>query len=196
MNLGDKKEIEEYINSYRRLHQAPDIVWDDTIADYSQKWANYLSINNKFEHSTTDLYGENLAYFSGYNSSDPVILMKKAIDLWYDEIKLYDFSKPGFKSETGHFTCLVWKPTKKFGMGYAIQNDKVIVTFNSSPPCNEQSSFLQNVLPKIQSIVGSVKGKIEEPVDNKIQPEKSYSFLYITGGIILLGGAIVYFKNR
>jgi len=35
-----KTEITEYLNQYRRAHQAPDLVWDNTIANFSQTWAH------------------------------------------------------------------------------------------------------------------------------------------------------------
>jgi hypothetical protein len=54
------------------------------------------------------MYGENLAYFKGYDG-DPLTFIKWSIDMWYQEVEYYDFNKPGFKDTTGHFTCLVWK---------------------------------------------------------------------------------------
>ena len=54
-----KSEITNYINDYRAKHQSPPIIWDDTIASFSQQWAYYLLSNNLFQHSGSALYGEN-----------------------------------------------------------------------------------------------------------------------------------------
>jgi hypothetical protein len=148
---GQKIEITGYINQYRKAHQAPDLVWDETISTYSQTWANYLVINNLFQHSGSQLYGENLAYFKGYGT-DVMTLIKLSIDLWYKEIEYYNFSKPSFSSETGHFTCLVWKNSKTFGIGISIADDTAVISFNTSPPGNVVGEFEKNVLPKLSEI--------------------------------------------
>ena len=143
-----KNEITNYINNYRARHQSPPLTWDETIATFAQQWSFYLLSNNLFQHSGSALYGENLAYFEGYGY-DIITLFKKAIDNWYNEITLYDFTNPGYKQGTGHFTCLVWKSSTKFGMGFSIDpsnNNKVDITFNTEPPGNYQGQFAQNVL--------------------------------------------------
>ena len=143
-----KNEITNYINNYRARHQSPPLTWDETIATFAQQWSFYLLSNNLFQHSGSALYGENLAYFEGYGN-DIITLLKKAIDNWYNEITLYDFTNPGYKQGTGHFTCLVWKSSTKFGMGFSIDpsnNNKVDITFNTEPPGNYQGQFAQNVL--------------------------------------------------
>jgi hypothetical protein len=152
-SLTDEQKIEitEYINQYRKVHQSPNLVWNETIANYSQTWANYLIINNLFQHSGSQLYGENLAYFKGYGN-DTITLIKLSIDLWYKEIDYYNFSKPSFSSETGHFTCLVWKNSKTFGIGVSMIDDTVVVSFNTSPPGNVIGEFEKNVLPKLNDI--------------------------------------------
>jgi hypothetical protein len=146
-----KMEITEYINQYRKAHQSPNLIWDGAISNYAQTWANYLLVNNLFQHSGSQLYGENLAYFKGYGN-DTMTLIKLSIDLWYKEIEYYNFSKPGFSSETGHFTCLVWKNSKTFGIGISMTDDTVVVSFNTSPPGNVVGEFDKNVLPKAQDI--------------------------------------------
>ena len=147
-----KVEITNYINMYRRAHQAPDLVWDNSMAEFSQNWSNYLSMNSLFQHSGSQLYGENLAYFHGYGC-DIVTLLKSSVDLWYQEIASYDFTKPGFNEATGHFTCLVWKNSTKFGMGFSCSDDNTaVVSFNTSPPGNVIGEFDKNVLPKIDTV--------------------------------------------
>lgn len=143
-------EITNYVNAYRAKNQAPPLIWDATIAEFSQSWSFYLISNNEFKHSGNHLYGENLAYFQGYGT-DTMALLKKAIDLWYDEITLYDFKNPGFSHATGHFTCLVWKSSTKFAMGISINDvtNAVDITMNTSPPSNYIGQFQENVLPVI-----------------------------------------------
>lgn len=150
LTLQQKTEITDYINVYRAKHQAPPLMWDDTIAVFSQNWSYYLISNNVFKHSNTSLYGENLAFFQGYGT-DTMMLLKKSIDAWYNEVSLYDFNNPGFSAATGHFTCLVWKSSTKYGMGITINSktNGVDITMNTSPPGNYVGEFIQNVLPAL-----------------------------------------------
>jgi len=143
-------EITNYINNYRKLNSAPPLKWDNTVAAFSQKWSNYLLTNHLFQHSGTQKYGENLAYFGGYGT-DILTLLKLAVDMWYNEIKMYDFNNPGFSEATGHFTCLVWKSSTTFGMGISINpsSGTVDIVMNTSPPGNVIGEFAQNVLPSV-----------------------------------------------
>jgi len=143
-----KQEITAYVNMYRAKNQAPPLIWDDAVAAFSQQWSYHLITNNVFQHSGTQDYGENLAFFQGYGTN-PMTLFKKAVDMWYNEIVSYDFNKPGFSAATGHFTCLVWKASTKFGMGISINPTTSVadITFNTAPPGNVLSRFQENVLP-------------------------------------------------
>ncbi len=70
------------------------------------------------------------------------------VQSWYDEVKLYNFSNPGFSMQTGHFTQVVWKNSSKLGCGKAKAADsKVFVVCNYDPPGNFQGRFPQNVEP-------------------------------------------------
>jgi len=142
-------EITNYVNNYRAANQAPPLAWNAAIATFAQQWSYHLVSNNLFQHSGTQLYGENLAMFQGYGT-DVMALLKKSVDNWYNEITLYDFNKPGFSAATGHFTCLVWKASTDFGMGFSINTttNLVDITMNTSPPGNVSGEFQQNVLPK------------------------------------------------
>ena len=45
------------------------------------------------------MYFQTLSVFTGSELTGQV-----AADMWYDEVKKYDFDNPGFKPGTGHFT--------------------------------------------------------------------------------------------
>lgn len=143
-------EILGYVNKYRALHQAPPMVYDPDIASVAQTWSNYLLSNNKFQHSGNSTFGENLAWFRGYGD-DPLALIKLSIDMWYDEVKYYDFKNPGFSDKTGHFTALVWKASKSFGFGFSINSitNTAVIVMNISPPGNYSGEYENNVLPML-----------------------------------------------
>jgi hypothetical protein len=145
---AQKAELTDYVNAYRAKHNSPPLVWDDTISAFAQEYSLYLVTHNLFQHSNKEGYGENLAYFQGY-PNEMMTLIKKSIDLWYDEIKLYNFNYPGYSPSTGHFTCLVWKSSTTFGMGYSYNNDTKVVdiTMNTAPPGNIIGQFQENVNP-------------------------------------------------
>jgi hypothetical protein len=145
---AQKIELTDYVNAYRAKHNSPPLLWDDTISAFAQEYSLYLVTHNLFQHSNKEGYGENLAYFQGY-PNEMMTLIKKSIDLWYDEIKLYNFNYAGYSPSTGHFTCLVWKSTTSFGMGYSFNNDTKVVdiTMNTAPPGNIIGQFQQNVSP-------------------------------------------------
>ena len=143
-------DITEYINTYRAKNSAPPLSYNSGITLFSQKWSDYLLTNNLFQHSGTQLYGENLAMFQGYGS-DLVALIKLSIDAWYNEISLYNFDAPGFSEATGHFTCLVWLASTEFGIAISIdpKTTKAIITMNTNPPGNVIGLFKENVLPLV-----------------------------------------------
>jgi hypothetical protein len=145
-------DIQTYINNYRELNQAPPMLWDESIYLFSQNWSNYMMSSKLFKHSGIASYGENIAYFQGYGT-DIIALIKKSIDLWYNEIVNYDFTNPEYSNKTGHFTCLVWKSSTKFAMGIAIDSssNEAYITMNTNPPGNVIGNFETNVLPTIPS---------------------------------------------
>lgn len=149
----DKETITKHVNQYRALHNSPPLVWDNTIAGFADNWSSFLLKNSAFYHSNNTMYGENLAYFQGYTAT-PVELILKSIDLWYDEIRMYDFNVSQYTSGTGHFTCLVWKASRSHGFGYSYNTTtkEVIVSMNTSPPGNIIGEFKENVLPLVTSI--------------------------------------------
>jgi uncharacterized protein YkwD len=139
-------EITEHINIYRRKHHSRDMTYNLEISKTSQKWSNYLIQTKTFKHSNNKLYGENLSKFRGYKN-DIIALIKKSIDLWYDEVKYYDFNKSEYNYQSGHFTALVWNDSYEFGIGYTYNsvNKTAIIVMNIYKPGNIIGLFRENV---------------------------------------------------
>ncbi|KAJ5644487.1 hypothetical protein N7507_010498 [Penicillium longicatenatum] len=103
-SLSDFREtVLQVSNEYRGIHEADEVVWNETLVKYAQSWAETCI----WKHSDGP-YGENLAF--GYPNATA------AVEAWGDEGRLYNFKKPtGFTEATGHFTQLVWKSTEEVG---------------------------------------------------------------------------------
>ncbi|KXJ08635.1 ectin [Exaiptasia diaphana] len=131
-------------NEYRRRHGAPPLIWDTELANDAQNYANKLAAEHAFRHDQKELTvkneGENLA-----SSMGAKLDCAGATKLWYDEVKDYDFSHPGFNHKTGHFTQVVWKATKRVGVGISSSGKEYRVVARYSPPGNYFGQFAENV---------------------------------------------------
>uniref|UniRef100_A0A673VHD5 Golgi-associated plant pathogenesis-related protein 1 n=1 Tax=Suricata suricatta TaxID=37032 RepID=A0A673VHD5_SURSU len=110
---------------------------------YSEALASTRILKHSPESSRGQC-GENLAWAS-YDQTG-----KEVADRWYSEIKNYNFQQPGFTSGTGHFTAMVWKSTKKMGVGKAPASDGssfVVARYFPAGNVVNQGFFEENVLP-------------------------------------------------
>ncbi len=70
-------------------------------------------------------------------------------DQWYSEVQKYNFSSPGFRSGTGHFSQVVWRDSTDMGIGKAESKDgKIFVVANYKPAGNMMSRYKENVFPQ------------------------------------------------
>lgn len=138
--------ITSYINNLRALHNAQPFKYDLNIESVAQSYANIL-INNKFEHSGNLNYGENL-YKESLQNKSPINLFKSSVDAWYNEEKIYDYSKNIFQPLSGHFSALVWKNSNSYGLGYASNNNFSVVVMNIYPAGNIVCQYTKNVQKK------------------------------------------------
>lgn len=122
-------------NALRALHCAPALRWDASLAATAQASANRCV----FQHSKNG-FGENLAM--GTSGAYPP---ESQVQLWYDEFKNYDFAKPVFGPNTGHFTQVVWRSTTAVGCGLAKCQGQDLLVCNYSPPGNYDGQYQQNV---------------------------------------------------
>ncbi|XP_048119193.1 Golgi-associated plant pathogenesis-related protein 1-like isoform X1 [Alosa alosa] len=147
-----KAEFLQTHNELRAKHGVPALTMSDALCKSAQAWADHLKSTNKnsskinLQHSKTK-NGENL-YFSS-SSATVKLTGKEAVEIWYREIKDYDFSKPGFGFNTGHFTQVVWKSSTEVGVGIAMVENAVFVIGQYSPAGNiaTDDHFEKNVLP-------------------------------------------------
>ncbi|CAH3140085.1 unnamed protein product [Pocillopora meandrina] len=142
-----KDQCLKWHNVYREKHQVDPVTWSDALASGAESWANYLAQNNLFEHTSGLQVGENL-YLSG--SPLPEEPCTSATQAFYGEVKDYDFKKPGFSMDTGHFTQVVWKNSKQIGAAQQVRRDgRLVVVIRYNPPgnFNTDGAFAANVLP-------------------------------------------------
>lgn len=131
-------------NRVRAAHCAPALAWSDALADEAAAWAQDLARRScAFEHSTSR-HGENLAMGTA-RALDAEAVMA----MWAGEVEAYDFQRPRFGMDTGHFTQVVWKDTTHAGCATATCPGKgmAIWVCNYDPPGNVDGGFAANVAP-------------------------------------------------
>lgn len=163
---NDQDDISEYINVYRDIHQVSNLKWSHTIAHYSQEWANQLANSNMEEKSRASFYGENI--FSLSDGGEPVIyFLKNAIDNWYDEHYLYDYSTQIHDLNTIDFTCIVWRSSSQFGMGIAKNemSNTIFIVFNTFPVGNIDGEYSYNIF-KERNMMSPMFSSINQEHDN------------------------------
>lgn len=82
------------------------------------------------------------------------IAAEKATAQWYSEVKSYNFEDPEIRDSNKHFTQLIWKGSKKIGIGEAKSADgrRTYVVALYDPPGNIRNKERSNVyLPKSQN---------------------------------------------
>lgn len=120
------------------------MVWSDEIAAAAQTWADTLRANQcSFGHDQNTPYGENLAFFRPIGRVDGA----GTVAGWYGEVADYDFNRPGFSPQTGHFTQVVWTTSTELGCGVAACNGGEIWVCRYNPPGNYRGQYRQRVLP-------------------------------------------------
>ena len=133
-------------NAYRAKHNTPPMTLNSELTAAAQKWADHLLAIGALQHSETQ-DGENVYSMSGFPTVK--VAGKDAVDAWYKEIKDYSWSSPGFASNTGHFTQVVWKDSTELGVGMASDGNRVFVVGQYRPAgnMNMEGYFEKNVLP-------------------------------------------------
>jgi pathogenesis-related protein 1 len=109
-------------NTIRSKVGVAPLEWSTQLAATAQQWAEHLAKIGTMMHSGSNGLGENL--FVGYGKE---YTPNDAVAAWYAEKKQYTYRKFRMGGpDVGHYTQLVWRNTKKVGMGIAKSSDGVI----------------------------------------------------------------------
>ncbi|KAH8037321.1 hypothetical protein HPB51_009876 [Rhipicephalus microplus] len=113
-----QRQVLRVTNQFRRRHGVPILKQDARMNRYAQSWALVLALKDELQLRTKPKYGENTYKWWSTDMKAP-ITGKVPVTDWYNEIKKYNFSDPGFRSDIGHFTQLVWRGSRRLGTGIA-----------------------------------------------------------------------------
>ena len=140
ITMQEAQDALNYHNKVRKDVGVEPLEWSAELAEYAQKWANHLASNGcdmkhrPYSGEWAQEYGENIFWGSGssYNAVN-------ASESWYSEIK--DFTYGVLNNDnwynTGHYTQMVWRDTKKIGIGIAKCKDGgIIIVANYDPSGN------------------------------------------------------------
>lgn len=137
---GDANILFTLHNEKRALDRdTSPLTWSAELEQYAQSYADNYDCSGSLVHSGGP-YGENLALGYGVES---------AVLAWYNEIKYYDYTHPGFSSATSHFTQVVWKSTTQLRCSIKLCGGSWgdLVIFSYIPPGNVAGQFPENVMP-------------------------------------------------
>lgn len=136
-------------NFYRTRHQVGSLERDAKLEEIAQQAANTMAKEDNWYFTDQKYNGEdvqqNLIAFSGKINGESIV------DSWYKGSLNYDFKKQGWSSETGGFTQMIWKATKKIGCASALVKgqDKSYAVCVYYPAGNWEGEFEENVFPPL-----------------------------------------------
>ncbi|XP_035715089.1 uncharacterized protein LOC118438655 [Folsomia candida] len=175
-----------FLNNYRKRHGVPALGYDVVLGQNAAKWAKRVHDKVILLGRVVALYshphieGENVFVSSGGGGGESGggggesggIDGKAAVQRWYKEIEKYDFDANMFSLKTAQFTQLVWKRTRRLGIGgiYDPGRNFTVIVARFKPPGNIGfgSSFRENIFPpakdpppimnQVESFPGSING--------------------------------------
>ncbi|XP_054157386.1 uncharacterized protein LOC128955738 [Oppia nitens] len=167
-------------NRFRVKHDVPALTLSYDLVTMAQEWANYLAHTDTFKYRNHQEIGENLmCKWTCHPDFDPP--GESIVKLWYSEIALYNFNIDPSIMHTlaNHFTQIVWKNTKEFGIGKAhTRGGKLIVVANYRPNGNIKGQFKDNVLPIIIKDNNNHTDNNDDNNDDKCSQDNNSPELY------------------
>jgi pathogenesis-related protein 1 len=112
------------------------VTWSAQLASAAQQWANRCDFN----HDQQSPHGENLFW-----GTSGAYLPQAAVAAWYEEIAVYNFLRPGFTEQAGHFTQVVWSDSRQLGCGMAMCRGNHFWVCRYLPAGNVTGQFSRHV---------------------------------------------------
>lgn len=145
---GFDKQLLDRANFLRARHGCPPLALDAEIGRWAQEWATTMASNGRLEHRPTNKYGENL--YLAWSSTGATPSGAAVADAWYDQIKEYTYfgREPDMSTfrQWGLFTQLVWKSSRRIGVGLAkTTSGHTYVAVDFDPAGNVARGFAANV---------------------------------------------------
>ncbi|XP_071038196.1 Golgi-associated plant pathogenesis-related protein 1-like isoform X1 [Parasteatoda tepidariorum] len=152
-------------NTYRRIHDSPDLTHLQELEDGAQIWAETIAAKGYFQYCE-HLYniGESLCTVNLIGARPtPEDIVRN----WYKEIKHYSFAEPRWRRGAFHFTQMIWRSSLHIGIGIAPVPGKpmlhVVVRYFPGGNSNFPGEFQKNVLPRISApSTGSLSQSMED----------------------------------
>jgi hypothetical protein len=131
LSKQEKDLFLELHNEFRTKNNREPLLWDDYLSRSAEAYAQKLlkegcAIYHPKTNKDDELYlqsgvhGQNLSQFV-YTGKPKKGLkvgsIRKAVQLWRDECHEYDPKHPT-KGNVGHFTAMLWKPTRRVGCAF------------------------------------------------------------------------------
>jgi pathogenesis-related protein 1 len=129
------REMLSVHNGIRADRKLPPLQWSDTLAVYSQKWANALLKSNRAAHNPNSPYGENILV-SGIGSTPSSI-----VNEWASESRDYSYQTNACSTDCGHYTQIVWRHTSRVGCAVARGVQREIWVCSYDPPGNYRDEW-------------------------------------------------------
>ena len=140
-----RNEITDKHNYYRNLHQVGDLERDSVLETIAQESAEYMAEIDSFSFPSATYNGNYIGKSLFFSWGAPT--GASIADMFYEGVSSYDFSNPGYVSDAGTFTQLVWKNTQKIGCGYSCNGYNCYGICTYYPAGNYLNSFDTNVFP-------------------------------------------------
>ncbi|GAB0097833.1 protein PRY1-like [Sergentomyia squamirostris] len=140
-------------NEYRARHAAPALTVSTELCEWAQNWANHLASTNEFYYRSDKNLGQNL-FCCPISALVTDLTGQEVASYWYSTVRRYNYFKESRLLHTnvnaGHFTQMVWRSSRYFGVGKATsRTGKIFVVAYYFPPGNIVGAFQQNVLPPV-----------------------------------------------